>query len=61
MSRTQPQLTCNHSRPEATTNGAPRHKRFNYTYSNTYNLTRLTPEQKAALEKKLEDPQKGEA
>ncbi|MBM3804852.1 MAG: hypothetical protein FJW26_21395 [Acidimicrobiia bacterium] len=40
--------------------GGPRPKRFNYTYSNTYNLTRLTPEQKAALEKKLEDQQKGE-
>jgi len=40
--------------------GAPRPKRFHYTYSNTYNLTRLTPEQKAALEKKLEDQQKGQ-
>jgi len=36
---------------------APR-KRFNYTYSNTYNLTRLTPEEKAALEKRL-DEEKG--
>lgn len=41
--------------------GAPQPKRFHYTYSNTYNLTRLTPEQKAALEKKLEDQPKGEA
>jgi hypothetical protein len=44
-----------------TNSGAPRPKRFNYTYSNTYNLTRLTPEEKAALEKKLDDEQKGQS
>ena len=36
----------------------PGRKLFNYTYSNTYNLTRLTPEEKAALEKRLDEERK---
>mgnify|MGYP001337942322 CR=1 FL=1 len=36
-------------------------KRFSHTFSSSYNLTRLTPEEKAALEKKLDDEQKGQS
>jgi hypothetical protein len=36
----------------------PGRKLFNYTYSNTYNLTRLTPEEKVALEKRLDEERK---
>jgi hypothetical protein len=42
------------NRPGGSNQGTPGRKLFNYTYSNTYNLTRLTPEEKAALEKKME-------
>jgi hypothetical protein len=38
---------------------APQPKRFNYTYSLTYNLTRLTPEEIAALEQQSDDEPKG--
>jgi len=41
-----------------TDQATPGRKLFNYTYSNTYNLTRLTPEEKAALEKRLEEEKK---
>ena len=41
-----------------TDQATPGRKLFNYTYSNTYNLTRLTPEEKGALEKRLEDERK---
>ena len=41
-----------------TDQATPGRKLFNYTYSNTYNLTRLTPEEKAALEKRLEEERK---
>ena len=45
-------------RPGDSNQGAPGRKLFNYTYSNTYNLTRLTPEEKAALEKRLDEERK---
>ena len=41
-----------------TDQATPGRKLFNYTYSNTYNLTRLTPEEKAALEKRLDEERK---
>lgn len=47
--------------PGSNTDFAPRPERFSHTFSNTYNLTRLTPEEKAALEKKLDDEQKGQS
>ena len=47
--------------PGGNGSGTPPPKRFNYTYSDTYNLTRLTPEEAAALEKKLDDEQTGQA
>ena len=43
------------NRPGGSNQGTPGRKLFNYTYSNTYNLTRLTPEEKAALEKRLDE------
>ena len=46
--------TNRHGTDQAT----PGRKLFNYTYSNTYNLTRLTPEEKTALEKRLEEERK---
>ena len=46
--------TNRHGTDQAT----PGRKLFNYTYSNTYNLTRLTPEEKAALEKRLDEERK---
>jgi hypothetical protein len=49
-----PSVVGNPSGNQAT----PGRKLFNYTYSNTYNLTRLTPEEKVALEKRLEDERK---
>ena len=41
-----------------TDQATPGRQLFNYTYSNTYNLTRLTPEEKAALEKRLDEERK---
>jgi hypothetical protein len=41
-----------------TDQATPGRKLFNYTYSNTYNLTRLTPEEKTALEKRLDEERK---
>ncbi len=46
------------NRPGGSNQGTPGRKLFNYTYSNTYNLTRLTPEEKAALEKRLDEERK---
>ena len=46
------------NRPGDSNQGTPGRKLFNYTYSNTYNLTRLTPEEKAALEKRLDEERK---
>lgn len=46
------------NRPGGSNQGTPGRKLFNYTYSNTYNLTRLTPEEKTALEKRLEEERK---
>jgi hypothetical protein len=46
------------NRPAGSNQGTPGRKLFNYTYSNTYNLTRLTPEEKVALEKRLEEERK---
>ena len=46
------------NRPGSGNQGTPGRKLFNYTYSNTYNLTRLTPEEKAALEKRLDEERK---
>lgn len=48
------------SQASATTDAKPR-PRFNYTPSDRYNLTRLTPEQKAALEKKLDSELRGQS
>ena len=46
------------NRPGGSNQGTPGRKLFNYTYSNTYNLTRLTPEEKVALEKRLDEERK---
>ena len=46
------------NRPGDGNQATPGRKLFNYTYSNTYNLTRLTPEEKAALEKRLDEERK---
>ena len=46
------------NRPGSSNQGTPGRKLFNYTYSNTYNLTRLTPEEKIALEKRLDEERK---
>jgi hypothetical protein len=46
--------TNRHGTDQAT----PGRKLFNYTYSSTYNLTRLTPEEKTALEKRLDEERK---
>jgi hypothetical protein len=46
------------NRPGSGNQGTPGRKIFNYTYSNTYNLTRLTPEEKVALEKRLDEETK---
>ena len=43
------------NRPGGSNQATAGRKLFNYTYSNTYNLTRLTPEEKAALEKRLDE------
>jgi hypothetical protein len=48
-------------RPGDGNQGTPGRKLFNYTYSNTYNLTRLTPEEKVALEKRLDEERKGQS
>jgi|SRR2546422_1750231 len=55
------------SRPSAvpssagTDSSTDRRKRFHFTFSNRYNLTRLSPEEKDSLEKKLNDPLKGQS
>ena len=46
------------NRPGGSNQATPGRKLFNYTYSNTYNLTRLTPEEKTALEKRLDEERK---
>jgi len=46
------------NRPGGGNQATPGRKLFNYTYSNTYNLTRLTPEEKVALEKRLDEERK---
>ena len=46
------------NRPGGSNQATPGRKLFNYTYSNTYNLTRLTPEEKVALEKRLDEERK---
>jgi len=46
------------NRPSDGNQGTHSRKLFNYTYSNTYNLTRLTPEEKVALEKRLDEERK---
>jgi hypothetical protein len=46
------------NRPCDSNQATPGRKLFNYTYSNTYNLTRLTPEEKVALEKRLDEERK---
>jgi len=46
------------NRPGDSNQATPSRKLFNYTYSNTYNLTRLTPEEKVALEKRLDEERK---
>lgn len=54
--RAPPAVVTN--RPDGGYPGTPGRKLFNYTYSNTYNLTRLTPEEKVALEKRLDEERK---
>ena len=51
----RPAVVTNHA---CTDQATPGRKLFNYTYSNTYNLTRLTPEEKVALEKRLDEERK---
>jgi hypothetical protein len=53
---TPPAVVTN--RPGGSHQATPGRKLFNHTYSNTYNLTRLTPEEKAALEKRLDEERK---
>ena len=59
-----PQASRRAASPAVVTNrpctdqATPGRKLFNYTYSNTYNLTRLTPEEKVALEKRLDEERK---
>ena len=43
------------NRPGSSNQATPGRRLFNYTYSNTYNLTRLTAEEKVALEKQLDE------
>jgi len=47
--------------PSGPDSGTARRKRFDFTFSDRYNLTRLTPEEAAALEKKLDEELKGES
>lgn len=59
-----PQVSQRLAGPAVATNrpdsnqATPGRKLFNYTYSNTYNLTRLTPDEKVALEKRLDEERK---
>ena len=47
--------------PADTGSSTDRRQRFHFTFSNRYNLTRLSPEEKDSLEKKLNDPLKGQS
>ncbi len=49
------------TRPDGNHGIAPRSKRFHYTFSSKYNLTRLTPEEKLALEKRLDEERGGQS